>query len=56
MLVLPALAEEQLSPALMAEQKASAAGRTSSTLVINICGLVRYCIQHDTIQEKVLAY
>lgn len=28
-LVTPALAEEQLSPALMAEQKASAAGRTS---------------------------
>lgn len=34
--VLPALADEQLSPALMAEQKALAAGRTSSALVVNI--------------------
>lgn len=33
--VLPALADEQLSPALMAEQKALAAGRTSSVLVVN---------------------
>jgi hypothetical protein len=31
--VTPALAEEQLSPALMAEQKAEAAGSTSSALV-----------------------
>lgn len=34
--VLPALADEQLSPALMAEQKALAAGRTSSVLVVNM--------------------
>lgn len=53
MLVLPALAEEQLSPALMAEQKASAAGRTSSALAVNLCGLNRYCIRHDIIKGKV---
>lgn len=34
--VLPALADEQLSPALMAEQKAEAAGRTSSALVVSM--------------------
>lgn len=34
--VLPALAEEQLSPALTAEQKAWAAGRTSSALGVSI--------------------
>lgn len=38
--VLPALAEEQLSPALMAEQKAWAAGRTSSAVVVSMRGLV----------------
>lgn len=48
LLVLPALAEEQLSPALMAEQKAWAAGRTSSAVVISMwacmvarCGTIR---------------
>jgi hypothetical protein len=52
-LVTPALAEEQLSPALMAEQKASAAGRTSSAIWLIYVGFYDTALQHDLIHERV---
>lgn len=50
-LVLPALADSQLSPALMAEQKALAAGRTSSALVVNTRAPT-YDMTHGTISSR----
>lgn len=55
--VLPALADEQLSPALMAEQKALAAGSTSSVLVVNMWAYLpqntgRYHPEEGTYSER----